>query len=397
MPSRYRVSPRPFPVAAGVLLVAAVGAALGGCGRGDTDAHAAPPGGGRAGRGGGDTLYIGVAATRNASGAAFFRGVELAVAELNATRPTGARPFAMREPPAGQSSQVAVAAAFRDDPRVIGVVGHTGSAQTLDAAPIYGDVEHGGRRAVVAVTPTATNPAVSRASEWVFRICPTDEDGAAALASFAADSLRARRVAVVYRNDLFGRGFMRSIAPRLEGRGVAVTERDPYLAGVTRYEAYAERIVRGGADAIVIAGGAADAAEMIRAVRRAGGNTAFLGTDDVAGIGTDFAASQEFRGVRFTSFYLPGRPAPGATASFAPTYERRFGETPNHRAALAYDAAMMIGRATLAAGPDRRRVRDWLARIGRESPAYIGATGFIRFDEYGGAVGKRVLIGEVRP
>ncbi|MFL5576251.1 MAG: ABC transporter substrate-binding protein [Gemmatimonadaceae bacterium] len=394
MPARHHSSPilPRHRLAAGALLAAIAGTALGGCGRG-ADAFASAPRGGRRG----DTLFIAVAATRNASGAAFFRGVELAVVELNAARPAGTPPFGLREPPTGQTSQVAVAAAFRDDPRVIGVVGHTGSAQTLDAAPIYGDVEHDGRRAVVAVTPTATNPAVSRASEWVFRICPTDADGAAALASFAADSLRARRVAVVYRNDLFGRGFMRSIAPSLERRGVEVTERDPYLAGVTRYEAYAQRIVRGGADAIVIAGGAADAADLIRAVRRAGGNPAFLGTDDVAGIGTDFAASQEFRGVRFTSFYLPGRPAPGATASFGPAYQRRFSETPNHRAALAYDAAMMIGRAAIAAGPDRHRVRDWLARVGREAPAYIGATGFVRFDEFGGAVGKRVLIGEVRP
>ena len=58
---------------------------------------------------------------------------------------------------------------------------------------------------------------------------------------------------------------------------------------------------------------------------------------------------------------------------------------------------MLIGRAALAAGPDRRRVRDWLARVGREEPSYMGATGMIRFDEFGGAAGKRVLIGEVRP
>ena len=345
----------------------------------------------------GDSLYIGVAANPSASGVAFFQGVQLAIEELNASRPARARPFALRQPPAGQTSQVAVAAAFRDDPTVIGVVGHTGSAQTLDAAPVYGDVEHGGRNAVVAVSPTATNPRVSQASEWVFRVCPTDDDGASALARFAADSLHARRVAVIFRNDLFGRGFTRTIAPLLESRGVTVTERDPYLAGVTTYAAYAERIVRSKVDALVIAGGAADAADMIRALRRAGGDPVVLGTDDVAGIGTDFAATQEFRGVRFTSFFLPERPAPGALRGFVSAYRRRFREVPNHRAALAYDAATLIGRAVLAAGPDRRAVRDWLARVGRSAPSHLGATGEIRFDEYGGAVGKQVLIGEVRP
>ena len=343
-----------------------------------------------------DSLYLGVAAGRTASTAAFFQGVQLAIDDLNAARPSGARPFALRMPPESQPSQVAVAAAFRDDPAVVGVVGHTGSAQTLDAAPIYGDVEQGGKRAVVAITPTATNPAVSRASEWVFRVCPTDEDGAAALARFAVDSLRAKRVAIVYRNDLFGRGFTRFITPQLESRGVTVLERDPYLAGATAYEAYAERIVRGGADALVIAGGAADAADLVRAVRRAGGRPAVLGTDDVAGIGTDFAAAREFAGVRYTSFFLPERARDGAAEAFVESYRRRFDQLPNHRAALAYDAAMLLGRAALATGGDRHRMRDWIAGVGRSRPAHEGVSGAIVFDESGGAVGKPVLIGEVR-
>jgi branched-chain amino acid transport system substrate-binding protein len=382
----------PLALALGLPLLA------GGCG--DLGNAAALPG--RLARGGsgkapGDTLYIGVAATLAASGTAYFQGVQLAIEDLNATRPAGTPAFALREPPKGQSSQVSIAAAFRDDPAVIGVVGHTGSGQTLDAAPVYADVEHEGRNALVAVSPTATNPRVSESSEWVFRICPTDADGATALARFAADSIGARRVAVIYRNDLFGRGFTRTIAPQLESRGVTVTERDPYLAGVTTYTAYAERIVRGKVDALIVAGGAADAADMIRAVRKAGGNPAILGTDDVAGIGTDFDATQEFKGVRFTSFYLPERPAPGAIRGFVGAYRRRFREIPNHRAALSYDAATLIGRAAIAAGPDRRAVRDWLAKVGRGAPSYLGATGEIRFDAFGGAIGKQVLIGEVRP
>lgn len=344
-----------------------------------------------------DSLYIGVAASRSPSTVAFFRGVELAVADLNRTRPRGIRPFAVRQPPEEEPSQVAVAASFRDDPGVIGVVGHTGSMQTIDAAPVYGDVEHDGRNAVVAVSPTASNPAVASASEWVFRICPSDEDAARALASFAVDSTGATRVAVLYRNDAFGRGFTRVVVPRLQALGATVPTQDPYLATVTAYDAYAERIARGDVGAVVIAGGAADAAEMVRALRRFGANPAILGTDDVAGIGDDSAAAREFAGVRYASFFLPERAGDGAPREFVRAYTARFAEAPNHRAALAYDAAMMIGRAALATGPDRRAVREHLAAIGRSAPAYMGATGRIAFDSVGGAVGKPVLVGEVRP
>jgi branched-chain amino acid transport system substrate-binding protein len=343
------------------------------------------------GRAGLDSLYIGVAAVR--SNVEYFRGVQLALDRLNADRPAGARPLALRMPPDSQPSQIAVAAAFRDDPAVIGVVGHTGSAQTLEAAPIYADVEDAGRRAVVAVTPTATNPAVTRSGDWVFRVCPTDDDAARALARYAADSLRARRVAVIYRNDFFGRGFTRVIAPELSRRGVSIVERDPYLAGVTEYEAYAQRLAKRGVDAVVFAGSGPDAADMIRALRAAGIDPSILGSDAVADI-RDSGSPDEFRNVRFAAFFDAGAAGGAEQRAFVLDYTRRFGGSPDHQSALSFDATMLIGRAAHAVGADRRKVRDWIAEVGRGGPAHPGATGLIRFDEHGDATGKAVLIGQ---
>lgn len=348
-----------------------------------------------------DTLFIGVAASRAGDAGAYAQGVQVAVDHLNAARPRGSSPFAVRLAPLEQSSQVIVAASFRDDPRVIGVVGHTGSAQTMEAAPVYGDVEQGGARGVVAISPTATNPAVTRSSEWIFRVCPTDIDAARALARYTADSLKARRVAVVYRNDLFGRGFSRTFVPDVETRGARILEHDPYLAGVTAWDAYAERLARRDVDAVVIIGGSGDAMDFIRALRKAGVNPAVLGTDDVARLGTDPNAATEFAGVRFTSFYAAPNESMGSAQSpgqrFAAEFRERFGELPNHQAALSYDAAMLIGRAALTVGPNRRRVRDWIATVGRTTPAFDGVTGEIRFDEWGDPIDKPVVIGQVRP
>ncbi|HKN68837.1 MAG TPA: branched-chain amino acid ABC transporter substrate-binding protein [Gemmatimonadaceae bacterium] len=364
-----------------------------------------------------DTLYIAVAAVRTSP--AYFHGVELALQKLNAERPRAARPFGMRVPLLAQTSQVAIAARFRDDPAIIGVVGHTGSAQTLETAPVYGDVTNDGKHAVVAVTPTATNPQVTRASRWVFRICPTDDDAARALARFAADSLHLDRVAIVYRNDLFGRGFTRTIAPELTVQRVGVAERDPYLAGITEYEAYAARIARSGVPAVIFAGGGVDAADLVRALHNEAAHPVILGSDDVASILDGVKATPPmptppkrrgrktpppppddralFRGVRYTAFYDPHRPVNAEAKHFAAEYTRRFGQAPPPQAALSYDAAMLIGRAALAVGSDRRRVRDWIASVGVSAPAMRGITGDIRFDENGDAVGKPVLIGRIEP
>lgn len=382
MASRFPIAARRMIRLAPLLLSAVLALHLAGCADAGPTAAAA-----------GDTLYVGVAAARASE--EYFRGVQMAIDHLNAERPRGARPLAMRLPPETQSSQVAVAAAFRDDPLVIGVVGHTGSAQTMDAAPIYGDVEGGERRAVVAITPTATNPAVTRASRWVFRVCPTDDDAARALAHYALDSLHARRVGIVYRNDLFGRGFTRVLAPELTAGGATVVERDPYLAGLTEYAAYATRLARRRVDVLVVAGGGVDAADLVRALRAAGTAPAVLGSDDVANISTAAKTPGEFRGVRYTAFF--DARASTAARAFAGEYQRRFGVAANHQAALSYDAAMLIGRASQIVGGDRHAIRDWIAAVGRSAQSWAGVTGEIRFDENGDAVGKAVLIGTVQP
>jgi branched-chain amino acid transport system substrate-binding protein len=396
---------------AALALAGAVGAASAGCSQGGARTLA-----------GSDTLYIGVAATRTSP--SYFRGVELALERLNAERPRASRPFGMRMPPTTQTTQVAVAARFRDDTSVIGVVGHTGSAQTLETAPIYSDVADGGKHAVIAVTPTATNPQVTRASRWIFRICPTDDDAARALARFAADSLHLQRVAIVYRNDLFGRGFTRTIQPELENSHVAVLERDPYLAGITEYQAYAARIARSGVEAVIFAGGGIDAADLVRALHNESAHPVILGSDDVASIldgvkavivpnvtaprakrgkrlapppspSTDDRAL--FRGVRFAAFYDATRAVGAEGKQFAVDYAKRFGQAPTPQAALSYDAAMVIGRAALAVGRDRQRIRDWVASIGTTTAPMRGITGEIRFDDHGDAIGKPVVIGRIEP
>lgn len=350
-------------------------------------------GGGTGTAGASDTLYIGVAAAVAANTDVYFNGVGLALQHLNADRPGGTRPLGLRSPPADQPSQVAVAAYFRDDPHVIGVVGHTGSGQTMEAAPIYGDIERDGARALVAVSPTATNPAVAPASDWVFRVCPTDPDGARALAVFVADSLGAREAQVVYRNDLFGRGFLRTFRPAFQQMGGRVVERFPYLAGLTEYPAYAGVIARDGTPAVVFAGGAADALDLLRALRAAGAQPTILGTDDVAGL----QGIGEAAGVRYLSFYQPGGVGTPAERRFLEAYRTQYGSEPDHRAALAYDAAMLIGRAAVAHGGDRRRIRDAVARTGREDPPFEGATGTVAFDANGDVVDKPIFVGEVRP
>lgn len=338
-----------------------------------------------------DSLYIGV--EQAVQGA---RGVALALDHLNARRPDGTRPFAIRNPLGQGTTSVAIATAFRDDPRLIGVIGHQGSNQLLEAAPVYSDIAGRERRAVPVITPTGTNAQLTLVGRWIMRICPQDADNARALAQFAIDSLHARRVAVIYRNDVFGRGFLRGFESAFAALGGRIIERDPHLAGVTEYDAYFQRMMLRKPDALVIAGGSAEYEPMLVALHTAGADMLpILASDDMASWVGDSVMLRDRRIARYTSFYVTGSPISPEGERFEKDYRAKWGIAANHQAALAYDAATLMGEAVWAVGADRLRVRDWLASVGRTSPPFAGISGEIRFDENDNAVNKRIVIARI--
>ena len=297
--------------------------------------------------------------------------------------------FAVHEPPHAVTSAVEIALRLRDDRAVVGIVGDAESGRTLDELPVLEDLDHGGAHAVVAISPTATSTALSGRSPWIFRVTPTDAAVSKAAAVYLADSLGARRAAVVYRNDSYGRDWTGAFLPVFRARGGAVVQRDPYVAGITEWAAIAAYTRQSGADAVLFPGSAEDAAEYLRALRQAGVHVPFVGGDAVASI----ASQAEFAGARFATPYDAAHaPNTPASAAFVTAYRARWHDVPTARAALSYDAAMVIGRAVLAVGRDRLRIRNWVAGVGTAHPAIAGATGTIAFDRQHDARDRSVTI-----
>jgi len=354
-------------------------------------------GGGSSAFGGGaaDTAFVGVAVglTSVERYVDVFSGVQLALDQLNKQR-TGNMPvLALRRAPTAAKTVIAVAVAFRDDPKVIGVVGHTESGPTIAAGAIYADREHNGEHALVAVSPTAGAQAVT-SSEWVFRVCPNTSEQAHTVARYAADSLSLRRVGVLYRNEASGKESMRAFGDEFSKRGGKVTERDPFTEDIPDFDAYGRRLTKTGADGVVVASGnAPEERAIIHALRAAGGHPVVLGWNPPEN--TDSATINDFRGMRYVMLYSATRSPTPESVRFAADFRAKTGKTPDKWGALGYDAAMLIGLASQSVGPNRQKIRGWLAGVGREHPAYAGVTGSIAFDDHRDPVNKRVLIGEV--
>ena len=310
------------------------------------------------------------------------RGVELAVAQVNAERLIPGRTLRLvaRDDHGSGTEAVTIAEQFAADPAVVAVVGHANSGAMVAAAKVYD-----GRLAAVATT--ASSPDLSGVSPWVFRVISSDSVNGADLARFAG-RLGRRRAAILYENNSYGRGLAEAFARTFAGEVVAS---DPIEEGSTDFEPFVAHYARfSRPDVVFVAGTERSGLHVLREARRQGLAADFLGGDGWTGMVVDTAASE---GVYVGAPFTPTDPRPEAQR-FVAAYRRKYGEAPDGNAALAYDATMLVARAIARGGAGRAEVRDYLATEVGRSP-YAGATGAIRFRPDGDVEGRGFVMTRV--
>ena len=339
----------------------------------------------------GGTIRIGIAADlKRPNMQTVLRGVELAIDRLNAEG--NGRVFELAKPPSQATGAVEIAASLRDDPRVVAVVGPADSRSSREAAPIFSDEDGGGRRALAAVSPTSTSVSLSGLSPWLFRVCPSDAASSRAAARFVLDSLGLKRASIMYRNDSYGRGWSAAFSEAYTAGGGVVLERNPHLADMNEWRAYAGIVKLSKPEIVLFPGSPADLAGFVRSLRAINADTPVLGGDAVSELE---AQANEFGGVRYIAFFQASHVQSPEAKAFVSAFTKKYGVPPEQRSALAYDATMLIGHAAMEAGATRTNVREYLASIGTAREAVKGVTGRIAFDQQHDVVDKPVVIATV--
>jgi branched-chain amino acid transport system substrate-binding protein len=342
-----------------------------------------------------DKIYIGLAAPAELEiGEAARRGAALAIEEINEQGGINGRllELEVKDDRMERERAIQVAQQFRDEGRVVAVIGHINSGATLAAADIYNHPTNG----VLEISPGASSPELSGKGEWTFRVCPTDLHQGSALADLAYTRLGLRRAGVIYANDEYGRGILGAFTPSFEKLGGQVIARDPFLftfmESDSTFDPYLERAIRAGMDALVIAGVGEEVLAILRAARRLGYEGAVMGADGL----TDLKDAGEIaQGVYMTSGFLPDRPTEIAQ-EFVQHYNEHYADTPRDGAAHSYDAVMLVVQGIREVGPNRRALRDYIAAVGSTIPAFEGVTGRISLDKNGDVVDKEPTIGVIR-
>lgn len=239
---------------------------------------------------------------------------------------------------------------------------------------------------VPVLTPTATNPEVTLNAANVFRACYTDSYQGSVAAVFAADTLGAANVAVMYnRDDAYSEGLANAFMDEFDARSLAYTAFE-FGATDDDYNAILTNIQSGGYDAVFLPAYIAEVGAILTQADTLGLDIPFIGGDGWDGIEADYADVAE--GFYFANHYAKTDEAQ-VVQDFVANYTDEFGEAPNALAALAYDAVYAMAAAFEEAGstnPD-----DVVAALA--DLEYTDAvTGAIRFDENGDPIKAITII-----
>jgi branched-chain amino acid transport system substrate-binding protein len=243
---------------------------------------------------------------------------------------------------------------------------------------------------VVLVAPAATAEAVTDAGDFIFRACFIDSFQGTVGGRFAAESLGAKKAAILYDNgNDYSTGLKDNFITAFESRGGVVVASESYTGNDVDFNAQITKIKAAGPDVVYLPDYYNKVALIAKQLRAQGIDVPITGADGWDGL-TENAGDEVLDGF-YSNHYASDSTDPKAQ-NFVKAYQAKFGRIPVSFAALGYDSMYLIRDAMQAAGStDSTAVKDALENI---NGSYV--TGNLSFDDRHNPVKSAVIVEIVR-
>lgn len=338
---------------------------------------------------GGDRVKVGVFMSLTGETAQFgissTNGIKMAADEVNAAGGIGGRQveLVVQDDRSDATEAANIVTKFVSQDGVHAILGEVASSRSIAAAPIAQNAR------IPMLTPSSTNPEVTRKGDYIFRSCFIDPVQGAAIAQFAAKSLGKRRGALmVARNQDYSTGLEKVISEVFTRLGGQIVVTQSYQSGDQDFNAQLTSIKGSDPEIIFIPGYYGDVALIAKQARDKGITVPLIGGDgwDAAQLYT--IGGQAIVGSYFTNHYSPFD-TEQKVQKFVTDYQARYGAVPDALAATAYDAAHILFDAIKRAGSlDGKAIRDALAA----TKDFPGVTGTVNFNDNRDAVKPIMMI-----
>jgi branched-chain amino acid transport system substrate-binding protein len=372
--------------------------ALGGCSSSSSTQSGSSSSGGAA-----TEIHIGIGAPLTAGsvaqGQGIQRGVELALAEANASSTVTAAGIKFVGVPGDDQGDpktgVTIANTFASDRQLVGVVGHLNSGVTIPASKVYNQAK------IAMISPAATNPALTlQGLNNVFRVCTIDSVQGPIGADAAVQKFGFKKAVVVDDSTPYGEGLASEFAKQFAANGGTVLSTQKTSDKDTDFNALVTKIKSQGPD-VVYYGGVYNAGALLSKQLKNGGVKAPMMGGDGLYDPQFIALAGNAEGDLCTSVGLPTDKLPRAQ-EFQAAYSKQFpGKEIAAYDAYSYDAANVLIAAIMKAAKDKG-ANMVVAPAGREAvianvaaTTADGVTGKIAFDKNGDTTNKAITVYKV--
>lgn len=300
-------------------------------------------------------------------GLAIKRGAELAIEEINANGGVLGKPLVLiaKDDRGIASKGAANVKLFAERSDVVAIIGGVRSGVSATA---IAQVQSSGIPYLIpwAAAAELTNPA----NDFVFRVSANDRDAVAFMGNYLLQHYRSP--AIIYENTIWGRGAMSRMKQVSASKGRSLSDAVAFNIGQQNFKPEIDRIVRSGADSILMIAASDEAAKIINTLSESKSPLPVVAHWGITANRFFYATEESRKRVDlqfFQTFSFLTSPTPKKDA-LGRRYLHRYGVSSLNTikapsgVAQSYDTVHLLARAVQKAGTtDRYAVRNALERL----------------------------------
>jgi branched-chain amino acid transport system substrate-binding protein len=278
-----------------------------------------------------------------------------------------------------------VAADIKAGKRVLGVIGHYNSGQTLAAMEVYKNLP------IVIVTPTASEATLTQKGyKNFFRVNANDATQARVDADYLVNKLGAKKIAVVYNDDPYGIGLGKAMGDQLAKLGAQVVVSVQVKVEQSKYVTETQKIKAAAPDAVFYAGYEVETPYLRKQLVDAGIKAPFMASDGAFLSATIDESDGSAEGIYLSNF----APEPKAVvqASWIKAYQAVEFRNPDTYSINGYSAMKVLLEGAKKAGSlEGTKVADAIRSLSLDTPM-----GKVSYDANGDVKDQRIFIFQVK-
>ena len=277
------------------------------------------------------------------------------------------------------------------DKGVVAVLGSYGSGVSIAAGEVFAD------SGIPAIGASCTNPQVTNANEWYFRVCFLDPFQGTVMANYAFQNGAKTAAVITQLGDDYSTGlgnFFMAAFKDLTGDDKSVVVNQTFQQNQADFNAILQNIKAANPDVIFAPSSITTAPLIIKQARALGIKAKIMGGDTWENITIVENAGIDAEGIALSTFFDAGLAESSQLAKdFVEGFAAKYYTPVPAVSALGYDAYMVLLDAIERAGAtDGQSILDAL----NATDGFEGVTGSVTFDEIGDAQKNMAVIKTVK-